>query len=92
MTDEQISKFGAQAKELLENEILQKAMASLDEIYVEVWRKAQTVEKREDAFRYVQLCKQFKSDLQAIIKDGQIAQHRIKELEGQKGGLRKIWG
>lgn len=92
MNENERSYRGDKARELLENEILREALATLDQAYINAWRKANTVEAREDAHRYVTLCKQFESDLKSVVKDGQMADHRTKELEGQKGGLRKIWG
>jgi hypothetical protein len=87
VTDEQKALLGAKAKELLENEALQKALSSLDGYYVTAWRNARTLEAREDAFRYVQVCKKIISDIEAVVKDGQISTHRINELEGRKKGF-----
>lgn len=92
MNDHEQAARGDEAKRLLENPILVEVIANLDATYVLAWRRAMTVEAREDAHRYMQLCKQFESDLKSLVKGGQMAAHRIKELEGQKSGLKKIWG
>jgi hypothetical protein len=91
VNDHEKQALGLKAKELLENTLLQKTLSSLEDFYTSAWKTAKTVEAREDAYRYVQLCKKFISDIEAVTKDGQFSEHRIKELEGQKGGLLKIW-
>lgn len=92
MNDQEKINRGEEAKRLLENEILQDALLSLDGAYISAWRNAKTLEAREDLYRYVIITKQFRSDLEAVLKDGQFAVDRLKKLEGQKGGLRKILG
>lgn len=91
MNDYEQSKRGEDARQLLESELLQEVLSSLDQAYVEAWRKADTFEAREDAHKYVELCAKFHNDLKNIAKGGQMAVHRIKELEGKRpfwrGGL-----
>lgn len=84
MNDQEKANRGEEAKRLLENVILQEALSALDQIYIQAWRNAQTLEAREDLYRYVTITKQFKSDLEAIVKDGQFAVDRLKKLEGRK--------
>jgi hypothetical protein len=50
------------------------------------------MEAREDIYRRMILLNEVCQDLRSMITDGAFAAHRIKELEGQKGGLRKIFG
>lgn len=65
-------------------------MASLEAVYTSVWKSGKTVEAREDAHRYVTLIEKFKADLKARLMGGQMAESRIKELEGKPS--RRIWG
>lgn len=92
MNENQRSHRGTEAARILENEIFKEALNALDSAYVKAWRDSKTIEAREDAFRYVQLTAKFKSDLEAVLKDGKVADHRLIELEGQKKGLRRILG
>ncbi len=65
----------------------QDLMGVIDEMdarYVELWRKASTVEAREDAHRYVSLAAKFKEVFRAIAFDGAIASEVIKAQEKRK--------
>ena len=75
------------AKEVLGNEAFMGTLESLEIAYVQAWKNAKTVEAREDAFRYVQLCKKFERDLQSVVLDGQLVGKRVKELGGRKSWL-----
>jgi hypothetical protein len=89
MTDQDMTQRGEEATRLLANELLTAVLEELDTRYVEAWKQAKTFEAREDAHRYVQLVKQFSDDIKTIIKAGQMAAHRLKELEGKPSY--KIW-
>lgn len=84
MTESEIVKRADDAKRLLDSELLQEVLSKLDETYVQAWRNGKTLEAREDAYRYVQLTKQFKADIEALVKEGQFAADRIKRLEGRR--------
>jgi hypothetical protein len=79
-------------KEVIESEWFIDAIRNMDRHYVSAWRNAKTVEAREDAHRYAMLLDKFAKDLRTVVMDGAFAVERVKELEGQKGGLRKIFG
>lgn len=72
------------AGEVLNNQAFVAVMDALEGAYIAAWRKAQTVEAREDAHRYVMLCGRIQADLRALLLDGQLTQKRIKELDGRK--------
>lgn len=83
MTDGQRSHRGEEARRILENEIFQEAISSLEKTYTEAWKAGKTLEAREDAHRYIQLIQRFTLDLKSVMTDGMVADNRIKELEGQ---------
>lgn len=92
MNEQERAHRAARVKELIENEFFVEAVSNVDAAYIKSWRNAKTPEAREDIYRRMILLNEVCQDLRATISDGAFAQHRIKELEGQKGGLRKIFG
>lgn len=90
MNDFEKAQRGEKAAQLLEDPLLQETLAALKNAYVEAWTSGKTVEAREDAHRYVMLCKKFVDDLKSVAKDGTMAAHRTKELEGKPP--RRIFG
>ena len=78
---------GHQAQLLLENALLKEILSGLDAEYHAAWRKATTVDAREDLHRYVKVLERISSDLQIIAQTGQLERARIKELETGKKGL-----
>jgi hypothetical protein len=82
----------SRVRELTENEHFVQAVKNVDDAYILAWRNAKTVEAREDIYRRMILLNEVVKDLRSTITDGAFAAERIRELEGQKGGLRKIWG
>jgi hypothetical protein len=84
LTDDERMHRASRAQEVLGNEAFAAALDALAGTYIEAWRKARTVEAREDAHRYVMLCERLETDLQAMILDGQLTAKRVKELEGRK--------
>lgn len=84
MTDDQRMHMADRAGEVLNNEAFLAVCESLAEAYIEAWRKSKTIEAREDAHRYVNLCERFVSDLKAMVLDGQMTRKRVNELVGKK--------
>jgi len=77
---------GYQAKSLLENELFREVLNTLDAEYHRLWRKARTVEAREDLHRYVILCEKLIQDITSVANSGDLEQARQDELErGKKG-------
>ena len=79
-------------RELIENEDFKTAVSNVDAAYISAWRNAKTPEAREDIHRRMILLNEVCQDLRAMVTEGAFAAHHVKELEGQKGGLRKIFG
>lgn len=73
---------GIAAKHLLENELFQEVMQTLDGIYHAKWRVAHTIEAREDLHRYVTVRDQIIKDIQTIAMTGKLEEHRLQQLEG----------
>ena len=82
MSDKPIER-GYQAKALLENTFLAECLDGLEAKYLDAWRRAVTVEKREDAHRFVTLLEDLKQDLRSIATTGEIALRRDKDLTGE---------
>lgn len=74
---------GLAAQHLLENELFKEVMSELDGVYHAKWRVAQTVEAREDLFRYVTVRDQIIKDIQTIARTGKLEEARQAELEGK---------
>jgi len=92
MNEQERAARASRVKELVENEDFLEAVKNVDAAYVQAWRNAKTTEAREDIYRRMVLLNEVCKDLRSMITDGAFAAHRINELEGQKGGLRKIFG
>lgn len=82
---------GIQADHLLQNETFRAALNRLDEYYTAAWRAAETVEAREDCFRFVRLVERLVQDIQSVSTTGKLAQQRIRELERGKKGPFDSW-
>lgn len=64
--------------------------AVLDEMdarYVDIWRKAEAADKREDAHRMVRLLADFKTQLSRIAFDGATADETIKAQEKRRNWI-----
>jgi hypothetical protein len=84
VSDESRIHDATRAQEVLGNEAFTGTLERLENTYVKAWKNAKTLEAREDAHRYVQLCRRFEGDLKSIVLDGQLTAKRVKELEGRK--------
>ncbi len=67
---------GQNARELLENELLQEAFASLDASYIQAWRSApvRDTEMREKLWQAVNIVGKVKDHLAKVVADGKLAQ------------------
>lgn len=92
LTDNERVARADRVKQIIESDWFIDTIRNMDRHYVSIWRNAKTVEAREDAHRYAMLLDKFVKDLKSVVMDGAFAVERIKELEGQKRPLRKIWG
>jgi hypothetical protein len=80
---------GRAAQALLENPLLQSALAGLEAAYTEAWRQARNVEAREDCHRYVRLVEKLAGDLQSIVTSGALEEARLKEIT--RGRKHTLW-
>ncbi len=75
--------LGHQAQTFLDNPAVASCFDLLERRYIEAWRASNSIEKREDAWRYVRMLEWFKSDLRSIALTGDLTQTRIDELQGR---------
>jgi len=73
------------ARTLLNDPLMEEAFSELEETYISAWRKAGTVEAREDAHRYVTLIGKVKEHLSQQLMGGEMAARDRRELEGRRG-------
>lgn len=73
---------GRAAQHLLDNELLKEILNELDGTYHAKWRIAQTVEAREDLFRYVKVLEQLTADIRSIAMTGKLEEKRLEALQG----------
>lgn len=83
---------GIQAKALLENSLFREVMDTLDGHYHAAWRESETIEKREDCFRYVKLIEKLFSDIKTLALTGELTQKRLDEISGtdRRSGIAKL--
>lgn len=74
---------GLQAQHILEHPLFNELLAELETSYIDVWKKADTVEAREDAHRYVVLLASLKHDFQSVATTGRLTAQREALLEGR---------
>ncbi len=71
---------GLKAKALINSELFNECFDRLDQAYIAAWRKALTVDAREDAHRYVTLMGWLREDLERIAETGMLEERRLAEL------------
>lgn len=69
---------------------IEGVLAEMTAEYVAEWKKAKTIEAREDAHRYVSLIEKFKLSLNAVALSGELASQAIalKDKRWKIPGLR----
>jgi hypothetical protein len=87
-----IANRAARVKELTNSDWFLEAVSAMHKSYSEASLSGVTLDAREEARRMARLLNRLVTDLKSMINDGAFAEKRLKELEGQKGGLRKIFG
>lgn len=92
MTDDERAHRAARVKELTTSDWFLEAVSAMHASYSNASLNGVTVNDREEARRMAMLLNRLVTDLKAMITDGAFAAHRIKELEGRKSVLAKVWG
>lgn len=64
---------------------IDSVLSEMDAHYTNEWRKASTVEAREDAHRYVTLLNKFRGHLSAVALSGAVASEAIALEERRRG-------
>jgi len=81
-----------QAEGALNNDIIREAFATLEQSYIEAW-KSTTIEDvtgREKLFLAINVVGKVKQHLQAVVNDGKLAAHQLREL-AQTAEREKRW-
>lgn len=85
MTDktEQAIFRGERAQRLLEDELLQEALATIEAEYTEQWKNspARDAEGREKLFLMVKTVQRFRTELTTVLQTGQLARHNLTLAE-----------
>lgn len=76
---------GAQAEQLLSDDLLNETLDKLEEDYVALWKSSTSIEVREDAHRYVQVIEKFRGHLRSVATTGDLSRQEAKDLTGKKG-------
>lgn len=97
MSDEslldQAAARAVRARDLIENELLGEAFATLEENYAAAWR-ATTIDEvaaREKLFLAINIVGKVRDHLNAVVANGKLAQAELKEL-AQTAERRKRFG
>ena len=85
-TKEQEVDRGRRASELLENDIFQTAIRTLEAEYVQAWRETQSAdtEGRERLFVALQVSRDFVQHLNSMIASGKISAQQLARLRTPK--------
>lgn len=75
---------GQRAKALLENTILNEAFQKVDDECVRLWREAKDHDTREGMWLRLQSLQHVRTALEAVIKDGDLAQRKLEKLIAPK--------
>jgi len=71
---------GAQAAELMRNEMLIEAFDNLEKAYISEWRDAKLMVQRENLWMAVDVIGKVKDHLRTIISNGRLAQRELDNL------------
>ena len=75
---------GRRAEILLGDPLLGQTLEDLEAEYVKAWRKAKTLEARENAHRLVGLIDQFRDHLASLALTGTLNARNRAQLEGRE--------
>lgn len=71
-----------QASHLVDEGLFAESMAKLEAEYLDLWRNARSVRRREDLHRLIVLMDRLKSDLKSVITTGKIELSLREKLLG----------
>lgn len=77
---------GVRARELLDNELVQEALATLKAEYLKAWEAspARDAEGRERLWVMVKLVEKFRGHLEQVFEAGKLADAQLVEIERRK--------
>lgn len=75
MTD--AMELGEQARALLDSPVMQDVFNALENQYTEAWKRAETVEAREDFHRYVSILDGLRQALRSMALTAQLRRERL---------------
>ncbi len=77
---------GVRARELLDNELVQEALATLKAEYLKAWEAspARDAEGRERLWVMVKLVEKFRGHLEQVFEAGKLADAELVEIERRK--------
>jgi hypothetical protein len=90
MTDElalnKAAERGAQARRLLEDDLLREAFDTLDRDYTRAWRAttARDTDARERLWQAVQVVAKVRDHLTHVVNGGKLAQREMNDVAGRK--------
>ena len=86
MSNEKAINRAAQAKRLIEDELLVEAFSEAKRRYIEEWEKspARDTDGRERLWTMVKLLEKVRGHLEQIMADGKIAEAEIAQIERRK--------
>lgn len=84
---------GQISQSLLENELLNEALDSIEREVVEQWEAcpARDAEGKEALWQLMKTSKKFRRLLEGYVQNGKLATEQLKHFE-EKRGLRKLFG
>ena len=73
---------GARAAELLNNELLQESLATLERDYIEAWKitPARDTDGRERLWQAVNIVGKVRDHLVKVVNDGKLSQRQLNDL------------
>ena len=75
-----------QAKQVLENPLIVEYFDTFAEELVKGWKRAKTLELREDYWRYTNVLSQFRKHFDECITTGKMAEMSLAEMRGNDDG------
>ncbi len=72
---------GAHADNLLNSEFFSEILADLEAQWIGAWKRAETVETREDYHRKITVLADLKGSLRSIATTGQLERERLEKVK-----------